>query len=61
MIKKYGYNVYDIGLSPQRNLDEKTDLSSLNELLLDISDLDSMTEYINNLEFGQSNFLFMLL
>lgn len=57
-IKSLGYNIYDIGLSHQRKLDSKTQLSSLRDKLLFIDNLYEMTNYINNFSEKQSNFLF---
>ena len=59
-IKNLGYNIYDIGLSPQRQLDNKTELSSLHDKLLIIDNLNDMTNYINSFQEKQSNFLFSL-
>ena len=57
-IKNLGYDVYDIGLSPQRRLSGLTNLQSLKEHLLTMDKLEAMTSYINNFPEFQSNFLF---
>ena len=50
------YNIYDIGLSPQRSLNFNTNhLDNLKDLEIDY---DNMEEYIKNIEHGQTNFLF---
>jgi len=59
-IKNLGYNVYDIGLSPQRKLNEYMKLSSLQDRLLQINDMEQMTRYINGFPEKQSNFLFSI-
>lgn len=51
------YKIYNIGLSPQRKLEFNTNhLSKINNLEIDY---DNIENYINNLEYGQSNFLFV--
>ncbi len=56
---KYGYKIYDIGNSKQRTLNKNTThLQDLEEL--DESDLDNLEEYLNNIEHGQTNFLFRI-
>ena len=57
-IKNLGYDIYDIGLSPQRKLDDTTNLTSLKNKLVDINNLEDMRNYINNFPEKQSNFLF---
>ena len=55
-LHSYGYNIYDIGLSPQRKLQQNTNhLQDLDKLMVNI---DSISEYIQNIPHGQSNFLF---
>tara|TARA_Y100000991_G_C21973257_1_gene350715 strand:- start:3082 stop:3825 length:744 start_codon:yes stop_codon:yes gene_type:complete len=56
LLYKNGYLIYDIGLSHQRQLNQNTNhLQNIENLIVDI---DNIEEYINNLEHGQSNFLF---
>lgn len=51
------YKVYNIGLSPQRKLNFNTNhLSTLDKLEIDYDNLET---YVQNLEHGQSNFLFV--
>ena len=59
-LHEIGYDIYDIGLSPQRKLDNTTELSSLKKLKLNIKTIDDIRMYINNFEEGQSNFLFSI-
>lgn len=55
-LHSYGYNVYDIGLSHQRQLQQNTNhLQDIDKLMINI---DNITEYIQNIQYGQSNFLF---
>jgi hypothetical protein len=55
-IFNHGFKIYDIGLSPQRKLLEETNhLNELNHL-----PIEDINNYISNLEFEQSNFLFRL-
>ena len=52
----YGYQIYDIGLSHQRKLNQNTNhLQNIDKLKIPI---DNISDYIDNLEHGQSNFLF---
>ena len=55
----YGYNIYDIGLSHQRQLNtgNTQHLSNLDNLKVNINNIN---EYIQNIKYGQSNFLFIL-
>uniref|UniRef100_A0A6C0LDQ1 Methyltransferase FkbM domain-containing protein n=1 Tax=viral metagenome TaxID=1070528 RepID=A0A6C0LDQ1_9ZZZZ len=55
-IKKFGYFIYDLGLSPQRKLNSLTTLKSLN--MININSVENMKYYISNLPEKQSNFLF---
>jgi hypothetical protein len=57
-IKNLGYDIYNIGLSHQRKLDDSTTMMSLKDKLVDINNLEEMRAYINNVEYGQTNFLF---
>lgn len=57
-IKKLGYDIYNIGLSHQRKLDDSTNLMCLKDQLVDINNLEEMREYVKNIEYGQTNFLF---
>jgi len=57
-IKSLGYDIYDIGLSPQRKLDNSTDMTSLKDKLINIDNLEEMRNYINSFPEKQSNFLF---
>ena len=57
-IKSLGYDIYDIGLSPQRKLDNSTDIKSLKDKLINIDNLEEMRNYINSFPEKQSNFLF---
>lgn len=51
------YKIYDIGLSPQRKLKFNTNhLDNIQNLEIDYQNLDS---YISNIEYGQTNFLFI--
>ena len=51
------YKIYNIGLSPQRKLNFNTNhLSTLDKLEIDYDNLET---YVQNLEHGQSNFLFV--
>ena len=54
-----GYHVYDIGLSPQRELNEDTNLSSLKDKYLDINNIN-IDNYLLSFQEEQSNFLFSL-
>ena len=58
-IKNLGYFVYDLGLSPQRKLDNSTTLKSLN--MININNVENMKYYISNLPEKQSNFLFSII
>lgn len=60
-IKNLGYFIYDIGLSPQRKLNNATKLSSLKEKIINIDDLEDMEKYINSFPEKQSNFLCSLI
>lgn len=52
----YGYKIYDIGLSPQRQLEQNTcHLKNIDTLKVNIENID---DYIKNIEHGQTNFLF---
>ncbi len=55
-IKDLGYFVYDIGLSPQRELNSSTTLESLE--MLTINNIEDMRNYIKGFPEKQSNFLF---
>lgn len=55
-IKDLGYFVYDLGLSPQRKLDNSITLKSLE--IINIENVEDMRNYINNFPEKQSNFLF---
>lgn len=57
-IKNLGYDIYNIGLSHQRKLDNTTDLNSLKDKLVNINNFEEMQEYVKNIEYGQTNFLF---
>lgn len=52
-IKILGYFIYDIGLSPQRKLNNLTTLKSLKMI-----NIENMKNYINSFSEKQSNFLF---
>lgn len=55
-LHSYGYNIYDIGLSPQRKLQQNTNhLQNIDKLMININNI---SEYIQNIQHGQSNFLF---
>ena len=57
-LNSYGFNIYDIGLSPQRKLNYNTQhLKDIHKLKIDIDKID---EYLQTLSCGQSNFLFSL-
>lgn len=60
-IKNLGYKIYDIGLSPPRKLNINFNLQSLDKCKIDINNINDMTNYINNLNENQSNFLFELI
>jgi hypothetical protein len=52
----HGYQIYDIGLSHQRKLNQNTNhLQNIEKLKIPI---DNISDYIENLEYRQSNFLF---
>ena len=55
-IKNLGYFIYDIGLSPQRKLNNSTTLKSLK--MINIENIENMKNYINSFPEKQSNFLF---
>jgi hypothetical protein len=57
-INKLGYYIYDIGLSPQRNLDKTTSLLTLKNKLITFNNIDDITKYVISFPEGQSNFLF---
>ena len=57
-IKNLGYFIYDLGLSPQRKLDNSTTLKSLKDKVINIDNIESMRNYINSFPEKQSNFLF---
>jgi hypothetical protein len=59
-IMDLGYSAYDIGLSPQRKLNDTEKLSSLLKREIKFNDIESLTKYINNLSERQSNFLFSI-
>jgi hypothetical protein len=52
-IKILGYFIYDIGLRPQRKLNNSTTLKSLKMI-----NIENMKNYINSFPEKQSNFLF---
>lgn len=54
-----GYHVYDIGLSPQRKLNEDISLSSLKDKYLDLNNIN-IDDYLTSFPQKQSNFLFSL-
>ena len=57
-LHSYGYKIYDIGLSHQRKLKQNTNhIQNIESLRINI---DNISEYIQNLEYRQSNFLFRL-
>ena len=57
-LHSYGYKIYDIGLSPQRKLQQNTNhLQDIDKLMVNI---DNISEYIQNIQHNQSNFLFRL-
>ena len=57
-LNSYGFNIYDIGLSPQRKLNNNTQhLKDIHKLKIDINNID---EHLQKLPHGQSNFLFSL-
>ena len=57
-LDSYGFKIYDIGLSPQRKLNHNTNhLKDIRKLKVS---MDNIETYIENLPYGQSNFLFSL-
>ena len=60
-LKNLGYFIYDIGLSPQRKLNNTTSLESLGDKLLKFEHVDEMRNYIDNFSEYQSNFLFSII
>lgn len=58
-IFNFGYHVYDIGLSPQRKLNEDTNLTSLKDKYLDLNNIN-IDNYLLLFPEEQSNFLFSL-
>lgn len=55
-LNSYGYKIYDIGLSHQRELNQNTNhIQNIESLRININNI---SDYIENLEYRQSNFLF---
>jgi len=59
LLFKKGYYIYDIGLSPQRKLDEKINLDTLQNKNINLDKID-INKYLCSLDYNQSNFLFTL-
>ena len=57
-IINFGYFLYDIGLSPNRKIDCTKKIESLENKVIDINNIEDMTNYVNHFPEKQSNFLF---
>jgi len=56
----YNYKIFDIGLSPQRKLNNNTTLFNLKALEINFKTNHQIIDFLNNLEHGQTNLLFQL-